>query len=56
MQGLSLKLLSLTLLITTAGIAGTNRDEETLRQISGYRDWQRLTTNPKPIPISSIAG
>ena len=56
MQGLSLKLLSLTLLITTVGIAGTTRDEETLSKISGYRDWQRLTTNPKPIPISSFGG
>lgn len=56
MRPLSFKILGLTLLLTTVGMAGTTRDEETLGKISGYRDWQRLTTNPKPILISSIGG
>ena len=56
MPSLPLKALTFALMLTTVGMASTVRDEETLRKISPYRNWSRLTEKPTPIDISSLAG
>jgi len=53
---LPFRALVFALTLTTVGMAGTVSDEETLSQISPYRDWSRLTEKPTPIAISSLAG
>jgi hypothetical protein len=56
MSGRSLKLLALALSLATVGMASTIKDEPTLKKISGYRDWSRVTQKPIAVEVLSIAG
>jgi hypothetical protein len=51
----SFKLLALATMLTTAGVmlAGTNDDDATLNQISGYRQWTRV--NREPIQVKAVS-
>lgn len=56
MPNLPLRVLAFALMLTIVGMASTVRDEETLRKISGYREWSRLTEKPMSIAFPSVAG
>lgn len=60
MKSLTFKLLLLATTTATAGLmlAQSANDNATLKQISGYRQWTRVTPEPiaVPIDISSFAG
>jgi hypothetical protein len=51
MKKISLKVLTLTALLATAGlvVADTGSNETTLNQIAGYRQWTRV--NPQPVVV-----
>jgi hypothetical protein len=48
MKKISLKVLTLLTLLTTAGlvVADTGDNEATLNQIAGYRQWTRVNREP----------
>lgn len=51
MKKISLKVLTLTAVLATAGlvVADTGNDDATLNQIAGYRQWTRV--NPQPVVV-----
>ena len=56
MSKISLRVLSLIAVLTTAGLvaAETSNDGATLEQFAGYRQWTRV--NPQPIVVFSDPG
>ena len=56
MSGRSLKLFALALAFATVGIAGSIKDDSTLKRIAGYRDWSRVTQKPIVVDFGSIGG
>ncbi|HKP37875.1 MAG TPA: hypothetical protein VJT71_13540 [Pyrinomonadaceae bacterium] len=56
MSGRSLKLIALVLSITTAVIAGNITDDDTLQEISKYRQWSRVTQKVIALDYASVAG
>jgi hypothetical protein len=54
MKAISLKVLTLTIALATAGlvVADTSDNEATLNQITGYRQWARV--NPQPVIVTSL--
>jgi hypothetical protein len=56
MSGRSLKLFTLALALATAATASTIKDDETLKKISKYRDWSRVTQKPISVDFSSAGG
>ncbi len=52
-----MKLVALTALLSVAGaVLGSNGENETLKDIAGYRQWTRLTDRPIIIPNSFAEG
>ena len=56
MKKISLKVLTLTAVLATAGlvVAGTG-DEATLNQIAGYRQWSRVNQQPVMVVDNSAS-
>jgi hypothetical protein len=55
MTNTRLRVFAITALLSIAGAAlGDNGPDQTLRQISGYREWTRLT--PKPVVVAIPSG
>ena len=56
MKKISLKALTLTAVLTTAGLAaaGTVDNQTTLSQIAGYRQWTRVNQQPVVV-VSDVA-
>ncbi|HJZ80138.1 MAG TPA: hypothetical protein VKD91_07325 [Pyrinomonadaceae bacterium] len=52
----TLKFLAIALTLSTMAMAPAKADDETLRQLSDYRGWTRLTGQPLPIAITSLGG
>jgi hypothetical protein len=54
MKNISLKVLTLLAVLTTAGlvVAETGDNEGTLDQIAGYRQWTRV--NPQPVIVTNV--
>ena len=59
MKNISLKVLTLVAVLTTAGlvIAETGDSEATLNQIAGYRQWTRINEQPFAVvtDLASVA-
>ena len=49
MKKISLKVLTLVAVLTTAGLVVADTNEATLSQIAGYRQWTRI--NPQPFEV-----
>ena len=56
MSGSSFKLITLALTFATAVAAGTIKDDDTLKKISNYREWSRVTQKPIALDYSSLGG
>jgi len=56
MSGRSLKLITLVLSITTAVIAANVKDDDTLQEISNYRQWSRVTQKVIALDYASVGG
>ena len=56
MKKISLKVLTLVAVLTTAGLvaADTNNNETTLNQIAGYRQWTRLNREPIQVVVAPV--
>lgn len=56
MKEISLKVLTLTLALTTAGliVAETNDNGMTLNQIAGYRKWTRVNREPVRVVAAPV--
>ena len=56
MKKISLKVLTLMAVLTTAGLAaaGTDDNQTTLNQIAGYRQWTRVNQQPVVV-VSDVA-
>ena len=53
MIGTKMKVLAVSALLSLAGaVLGSNTENETLKDIAGYRRWTRVTE--KPIPVTSF--
>ena len=52
MKTISLKVLTLTAVLATAGlvVADTSNNDAELNQIAGYRQWTRV--NPQPVVVT----
>jgi hypothetical protein len=57
MKKISLKVLTLTAVLTTAGlvVADTSNNDATLNQIAGYRQWTRVNREPVEVDASTVA-
>ena len=57
MKNISLKVLALLAMLTTAGlvVAETGDNEGTLNQIAGYRQWTRVNRKPVQVDASTVA-
>jgi hypothetical protein len=57
MHKLSLRVLVLATALTATGavLAGNTEDEQTLKEIAGYRQWTRLTERPVEVMLDSRA-
>jgi hypothetical protein len=57
MHKLSLKVLALATALTATGavLAGNTEDEQTLKEIAGYRQWTRVTEKPVQVILDSRA-
>jgi hypothetical protein len=52
MKKISLKVLTLTAVLATAGLVVADTSDSTLNQIAGYRQWTRV--NPQPVVVTSL--
>lgn len=57
MKKISLKVLTLVAVLTTAGLvaADTSDNETTLNRIVGYRQWTRVNREPVKVPVQVVA-
>lgn len=56
MKKISLKVLTLIAVLTTAGlaVADTSDTETTLNQIAGYRKWTRVNREPVQVKVATV--
>ena len=56
MKKISLKVLTLVAMLTTAGlvVADTGDNETTLNQIAGYRQWTRVNHEPVQVKVATV--
>lgn len=56
MKKTSLKVLTLVAVLTTAGLAAAETDDNqtTLNQITGYRQWTRVNREPVQVNVATV--